>query len=1181
MRRKVFLSYARADDEAFARRLFDALEREGFDTWFDRERMPNRGLSFTKEIRDEIDRCERMILIAGPAAFSSAYVRAEWEHALLFGRSVVTVLRLGKIEDVPEESSRVDVPDFLDPRPFEEAFTYLLRQLQDEPAAWGPLLTPVPTLPLPYVPREGELNLLLGRVMPDLSGPAVVSGSQQTAAIVGLPGSGKSVLASAFARLARVRRAFQDGIAWLRLGQTRSVLEIMHELLLACDVQAPRDATWNEVRPALSKTLRDRKTLIVVDDVWSGKELETLRNALGRFCRLVITTRIGSAAESLQAQLASLELLSESEALDFLAAWAGHNAPRPGYARDLVRECGRLRLALAVCGAKLNRGTLPEDLLAQLADAKIGFLAASLPNYEYSDAYKAIHASLAALERDQDEARQLQAALYLSMAVFSKDESLPEAVVTLWWRSRSGRTAAEVREFLMDMADQRLLGLDGRPPNRTVTLHDLQFDYIHARHRAQHGSFSGLHGELVEAYRAASGGVWSRGPEDGYFVFHLGYHLVEANRGEELGALLHTFPWLSRATDAGASRLLADFDRLQPSRSLAVERRTIYQSAPALARDPSQLAGQLLGRIGDSEDPELQSLLGAARQWRGRPWLRPLKASLIKPDSPLSLVLSGHEGTVRTLACSPDGRILVTASNSNPDQTIRVWSLDSGIEMHHLEREAPAPTTEPYCTPLAFAADNERFFSAVGNEIRVWDWRTGRLERTLTGHQTTIVAMAASRRAPYVASVDQDGSLRVWQTEDWDTLMEIKTDAQPFFALALSPDGMKMACAGSELLQIFDASDWRIKRVAEPTGFDAHWGLQPPLCFHDGSQVLFWGRPLRYYDFARDGYSLVDATSTEALIDKAVDVDIKGDFVLDIFPSFPRLVFMDRERSVSYLVAYMDDERPAPPSRAAITPDNRAAIICGYDHRIEVWNLRQLMGARLVSATGCQDFIFSADSRYVLTRSGERYRLLRCEDGEIVDEPELLSALRAESEQLRPPTVDEEVGFASLVRGPEGALTTARPRGKYAEEPEPDDSRGWPVQFHPSGADGRNVVLEGHYLPVYAGAFLPGGTSAATAGQGRVIRIWDLATGATRFRLRGHTGTILALAVSADPQRPWLLSCSDDCTARVWDYRRGALVATYTADRPLRRAGMSPDGRTFGAGQGSAGPLHLLRLEGV
>ena len=69
---RLFLSYGRADDEEFVRQLYARLTAAGFDVWYDRERMPNRGLSFTQEIRDEIDRSDRLILVVCAGTIKSA-----------------------------------------------------------------------------------------------------------------------------------------------------------------------------------------------------------------------------------------------------------------------------------------------------------------------------------------------------------------------------------------------------------------------------------------------------------------------------------------------------------------------------------------------------------------------------------------------------------------------------------------------------------------------------------------------------------------------------------------------------------------------------------------------------------------------------------------------------------------------------------------------------------------------------------------------------------------------------------------------------------------------------------------------------------------------------------------------------------------------------------------------------
>jgi WD40 repeat protein len=67
--------------------------------------------------------------------------------------------------------------------------------------------------------------------------------------------------------------------------------------------------------------------------------------------------------------------------------------------------------------------------------------------------------------------------------------------------------------------------------------------------------------------------------------------------------------------------------------------------------------------------------------------------------------------------------------------------------------------------------------------------------------------------------------------------------------------------------------------------------------------------------------------------------------------------------------------------------------------------------------------------------------------------------------------------------------------------------------------------------------------------------------GLTGHTLTGHTGTICALAFSPDGH--WLLSGSDDRTARLWDVVGGRELRTFTGAMGFASVDFSPDGRTL------------------
>ena len=102
MKRDVFLSYSREDDEPFVRKLYEDLMKSGFSLWWDRVDMPNRGHTFPQELRDAVESCDRLLAVIGPRALASDWVRAEWDHALLYCKGVVPVLRMGDMKQLAQ-----------------------------------------------------------------------------------------------------------------------------------------------------------------------------------------------------------------------------------------------------------------------------------------------------------------------------------------------------------------------------------------------------------------------------------------------------------------------------------------------------------------------------------------------------------------------------------------------------------------------------------------------------------------------------------------------------------------------------------------------------------------------------------------------------------------------------------------------------------------------------------------------------------------------------------------------------------------------------------------------------------------------------------------------------------------------------------------------------------------------
>jgi len=174
--------------------------------------------------------------------------------------------------------------------------------------------------------------------------------------------------------------------------------------------------------------------------------------------------------------------------------------------------------------------------------------------------------------------------------------------------------------------------------------------------------------------------------------------------------------------------------------------------------------------------------------------------------SEIRAYLKGHTGLVQSVAFSPDGKTLASASE---DGTLRLWDVE---------------TLEPIGQPLlehtknvfsvAFSPDGKMLASGSGDTtIILWDAETRQpIGQPLSGHTKDIFSVAFSPDGKTLAS-GSDGSIILW---DLETRPPIGQPLQTglVWGVAFSPDG-KMLASGSYADIILWDLDTR-KPIGEP-----------------------------------------------------------------------------------------------------------------------------------------------------------------------------------------------------------------------------------------------------------------------------------------------------------------------------------------------------------------------------
>ncbi len=558
----IFLSYARGDDAepfesatSFVARLHCDLTAAGFDIWFDRVSMPSRTLTFHQEIRDAVAACDRLVLVVGPKAAESLYVRQEWQFAYFEAEKIVTpILRCGDYPNVPDELKLLHCEDFRDDGQYDFHLKNIIRQLAEPTPALGKLIG-VPSLPPHFLSRTDRLTALRDALRADLDRPVVITGAAARVGMHGMGGIGKSVLAATLSRDRKVREAFPDGIVWVGLGPLPTVADLQRRVHKDLGGDGAFQ-TEHEGRVKLRDILKDKGVLLILDDVWRRDDVDWF-DVLGPRCRAMITTRDAGLLTSLGGVHHQVELLTDAEALNLLAQAAGVERDKlPGEAADLIAECGRLPLAVALCGGMVRSGMPWHDVLAALREHELEFISNEhRSESHHTNLWRAMEVSVRMLnERAGDEPLLKDAAhRFAELAVFSTDEPIPEAAILTLWSHTGGLNERNSRKLLILLQQRSLVEITRTDKERgpTVSLHDLLFDLAIRLSQCHIGETKALHNLVVEAYTKQCRAGWPSGPNDGYFFTHLRQHLIAAGRARELAELLHELPWLEAKNEAG------------------------------------------------------------------------------------------------------------------------------------------------------------------------------------------------------------------------------------------------------------------------------------------------------------------------------------------------------------------------------------------------------------------------------------------------------------------------------------------------------------------------------------------------------------------------------------------------------------------------------------------------------
>ena len=577
--------------------------------------------------------------------------------------------------------------------------------------------------------------------------------------------------------------------------------------------------------------------------------------------------------------------------------------------------------------------------------------------------------------------------------------------------------------------------------------------------------------------------------------------------------------------------------------------------------------------------------------------------------NPYATRLTGHTREVLSVAFSPNGRTLATASF---DQTTRLWNVSDPHQPHPLGTLTGGHTD--IVRSVAFSPDG-RTLATVGDDktARLWDVRDPRQPRplgTLTGHTEIVLSVAFSPdgRTLVTASFD-DQTARLWDVRDPRQPRPLGILTGHINSVVFSPDGHTLATASfdDETARLWDVRDPRQPRplgtltghtdsvlsvafspdgrTLATAGFDQTarlWDVRDPRQPRPLGTLTGHTATIRSVAFSPDGHTLATAGD-----DKTARLWGVSD------PHSPH--------PLGTLTGYTSGVWSV-----VFSPDGHTLATAG-DDQPWLWDLpRSIM---VDHATTVLSVAFSPDGRTLATASGDQTARLR--DVRDPRQPRPLGTLTGHIS-----------GVWSVAFSPDGhTLATAgddrtarlwdvrdprqpRPLGTLTGHTQTTHTASW-VAFSPAGrtlvtavGDDRTVRLWDIRDPrrprplgtltedtdgVRSVVFSPDGYTLATAGlDDQTAQLWDVRDPRQPRplgTLTGHTDAVSSVAFSPDGHT--LATASFDNTARLWDVRdprQPHPLGTLTEDTgSVLSVAFSPDGHTLATVSGDQTRLWDIR----
>jgi WD40 repeat protein/serine/threonine protein kinase len=549
------------------------------------------------------------------------------------------------------------------------------------------------------------------------------------------------------------------------------------------------------------------------------------------------------------------------------------------------------------------------------------------------------------------------------------------------------------------------------------------------------------------------------------------------------------------------------------------------------------------------------------------------------------LLTPGTGAGVMAVAFSPDGK---TLASGDSQYLVRLWDVASGKMRATLAGQSP-PVPPPqagasyWVRSLAFSPDGKVLASGSdpgpdGIVVRLWDLATDQVLASLKGNKGPVMSIAFSPDGSTLAAGsgwgDDQGACFIWSLTN--STYQPLANLGNAVSLSFSADGKVLAVTTADGFHLWDATTWKLRGT-----FKGHMGkLGGVSLLPDDHSFISCGvdRTVRLWQWLADDTSNAVSRVIGAHLDAEICLAVARDGSMLATGANDGTVRLwniaehdpQEDSKVSAEFKYGDDGGSHDLQSLLPLPDRKRVLVVTQDgaefrdltsgHRLASWPDAAGRGTlspdgKLLAIGNKEDGTFrlwevatekliaTVKTEYVKNQNGAPV-LAFSPDGRV-----LASGWGADGGGMRYPLIrlwDATAGLKAIRTIDTGAASidalSFSPDGQtLAASPGQSEI----LLFDASTGQAQANIPTADAMLILSIVFSPDNKTLASGREGGVACLWDTQTGALLKEFKGHSSAVLALAFS--PDGGTLASGGEDATVRLWDVQTGQERVTLTS----------------------------------